>query len=176
LLTTLVYAFVSADATEEPPPQPSVWERFLERAWAVIVIDFVCSEITAIGLVFLESGQTLQVLGGFLAFGLSVLVIFADASATIDDDVTVWNVIPRAFLHSMSVTFGLRAFSRALALFSLQLLLFVAANLVYVSFGHIPAVERSFWAFVPLSTVVTVPFSALLVLVYADAKRALANE
>lgn len=176
LLVTLVYAFASADAAETPPAQAAVWERFLERAWAVIVIDFVTSELTTAGWVYTLSSQTLEVIGGFIAYGLSVLVIFADASATVDDDVTVWTVIPRGFLRSIAVTLNARTLVRALALFSLELLIFAGTIAIYESLAWLPEAQRLFWGTVPLLTITVVPISALIVVVYADAKKALANE
>ncbi|MBV8331430.1 MAG: hypothetical protein JO192_01715 [Candidatus Eremiobacteraeota bacterium] len=175
LLVTLAYAFVWADAQEAEQSEHSVWERFLERAWAVIVIDFISGEITSAGWVYSLSSETLQIIGGFLAFGLSVLIIFADASATIDDDVTVWTVVPRGFMRSMAVTLNGRTLIRALALFALELLIFAGTSAIYDAFPRLPETARFFWAAVPLSTVTAVPLAALLVLVYGDAKLALAN-
>ena len=176
LLVTLAYAFVSADDREEPQPDALTWERFLERAWAVIVIDFLCGEVLTAGWVYSFANDALQVVVGVAAFGLSVLVIFADASATVDDDVNVWTVIPRAFLRSAAVALTPRVLVRALALFSLELLIVAAQNTLYFGLGGAPEPQRSFWASVPLLTLTAVPLSALVVLVYRDAKRALVHE
>lgn len=169
ILTTLVYAFVSADARREPVPARVVWERFLERAWAVIVIDFVLTYVAAIGLSGTASADPLDAIVGILAIGLSVVLVFADAAATVDDDVTVWSLIPRAFGRSLVGACRGPVFLRALAILALQLLVFALENQLYALLTHLHVSDAAFWSQVPLLTVAVLPLSALTVLVYLDA-------
>lgn len=172
ILTTLVYGFVAADARPEPAAASSVWERVLERSWAVIVIDFVVSYVTALGLAGSTSPNALDLIAGLSAFALSVLFVFADASATVDGDVGVLTVIPYGFVRSVQAAWRRPVLPRALAIFSIQLL--VAAVQIALGAllqrGHVA--DALFWSEIPLLTVVVPPLSALTVLVYLDARAA----
>jgi hypothetical protein len=169
LVTALVYAFVSADAGEAPAAESLVWERFLERAWAVIVIDFLLTDIATAALVYSMSAKPLELVGGLAAFAFAVLTVFADAGAVVDDDVTVWTVIPRALLRSITTTWNSTIFARALAIFSLQLLAFVAQNALYFGLMHFDVSQALFWAEIPMATLITPPLAAITVVVYRDA-------
>ncbi|HEY1655467.1 MAG TPA: hypothetical protein VGF86_10160 [Candidatus Tumulicola sp.] len=178
ILTTLVYAFVAADARAQPVETRAIWERFLERSWAVIAIDFVLSIVSAIGLGSGASGNFIDVLGGVAIVGLSAMLVFADASATVDDDLTVWSVVPRAFARSLTAAWQRSVFPRAFAIFGLQLLVFALQSALYalLQHGHLP--NALFWSQIPLLTVAVPPLSALTVLVYlaADSAHARAPE
>lgn len=169
LLTALVYAFVSADAGESRVAERLVWERFLERAWAVIVLDFLLGYVWTAALVFSMSANFLDLLVGVVGFIFSVFVVFADAAAVVDDDVTVWTVIPRSLLRSISTTWSSTVFSRALAIMSIMLLEFVAQNVLYFAFAQLHVPEPTFWAWDPIATLVTPPIAAITVVVYRDA-------
>ena len=172
LFVTLVYAFVWSDAAETPFPIAKVLERFLERAWAVIVIDFLLTELGTIALTKSLSSSIVDIVTGLVAFALSVLLVFADASATVDDDVTVWNVVPRAFVRSITAAWTSTTFSRALAIYSLVLLLSALQLAIYFAMerGHVP--QAAFWSSTPLLTIAVAPISALTVVVYRDARSA----
>ena len=178
ILTTLVYAFVAADVRSGAVAAAIVWERFLERCWAVIAIDFVLSLLSALGLSGSDSGDVLAVAAGMAFFILSGLLVFTDASATVDDDLTVWSVIPLAFARSMSAAWQRAVFPRAFAIFALQLLVFALQSALYALLQHDRVPDALFWSEVPLLTVVLPPLSALTVLTYlaAIAGRAEASE
>jgi hypothetical protein len=150
---------------------PAVWERFLERAWAVIVIDFIGSWL-ATKAFYANPASSLDEVAGIAAFTLALFIVFADASATIDDDVTVWSVIPRALLRSVIITLNPTTFVRALLLFSLFLVLLFAQFLAYVVLVRFHVAQALFWSEIPLLTVVQPPLAALTVLVYQDARPA----
>jgi hypothetical protein len=169
LLTALVYARVWGDSNEEVGPQ-AVWERFLERAWAVIVIDFAITWLwTRAQLAGFSSSAPLQIAGIF-AFAAVLFFIFADASATIDDDMTVFNVIPRAFLRSAMVTLNPAIYLRALVLVAFNLLLIYGQFAIYFALVRFGVAQTLFWTAVPLPTLATAPLAALTLLVYQDAK------
>jgi hypothetical protein len=174
ILTTLVYAFVAADARGKSVPAAAIWERFLERTWAVIVIDFILNQIVTIGIADSQSADPLDLLVGFLVFGLSTLLVFTDAGATSDDDVTVWSVIPRAFVRGVLAAWNRQIFPRALAIFSIWLLVneIQLGALSALQNAHMPLSQALFWTLIPLGTLVTPPLAALTVLVYLDATTA----
>jgi hypothetical protein len=169
LLTALVYAFVATDAVEPKPGALPPWERFLERAWAVIVVDFVVGMVTLSGLSTAASQNPLAGVFGIAAFALSALLVFADVSATVDDDVTVWSVVPAAFLRSVAAAWNVRIFARALAIVSIELLLVVAQYAMLYGLQHAGVHAAAFWAQVPLSTLATPPLAAITLVIYHDA-------
>jgi Ni,Fe-hydrogenase I cytochrome b subunit len=173
LLVTLVYAFVSADAAETPVAENLVWERFLERAWAVIVIDFLLSDVFAAAMTYSTSANPLEMIAGIAAFIFSVLAVFSDAGAVVDDDVTVWTVIPRSLIRSVVTTWNVTIFIRALAIFSMWLLAFVAEEALYVTLAHFAVPQALFWGNIPINTLVTPPIAALTVVAYRDATNVL---
>ena len=171
LLTALVYARVWGDSNENIPSQV-VWERFLERAWAVIVIDFLVSWLFERALVLGAAPTIVEQLGVFLAYTLVLFIIFADAGATIDDGVTVWSVIPLAIARSALVTLNPITFARALVLFCINVGVALAQFALYSALVHDRVGQALFWSTVPLATVVQPPIAALTLLVYQDAKTA----
>jgi hypothetical protein len=171
LLTALVYARVWGDSNEGIEPG-AVWERFLERAWAVIVIDFALSEVLTKAMVAAPPSSVPAEIAGIVAVGAVLFFLFADAGAVVDDGVTVWTVIPRAFLHSAIVTLNLTTFARALALFSIELLLLNCQLPLYFVLVRFHVAQPLFWSVVPLATIVQPPLAALTLLIYQDAKAA----
>lgn len=169
LVAALVYAFVSTDAGETPIAESLVWERFLERAWAVIVLDFLLSYVWIAALIYSTSANPLQLLAGLAAFGFSVVAVFADTAAVVDDDVSVWTVIPRSLVRSIVTAWNSTVFVRALAIVSLSLLEFVAQNTLYFALVHFNVPQAEFWAEIPIATVFAPPIAAITVVVYRDA-------
>lgn len=173
IFVTLVYAFVAADAaadaTDEPVSTKLVWERILERAWAVIVIDFIINEVTSAGLIASLSTDSLDLIFGMLVLVLSALLVFADTSATLDNDLTAWSVVPRAFVRSITIAWNRRTFARVLAIFAIEFLVFTVGLGLQGLFAARHLVDAAFWANVPLGAIATPPIAALTVLVYRDA-------
>jgi hypothetical protein len=168
-----VYAFVNADAGDSPIAETLIWERFLERAWAVIVIDFLVNDLATIALAYSTSSAPLELLIGLLAFALSILTVFADTSATVDDDVTVWTVVPLGIMRSAATTWNTTTFVRALAIFALQMLAFAVQEVLYFGLQHWGVPQALFWSQIPLETIVAPPLAAITLLVYRDAKTVL---
>ncbi|HKU80799.1 MAG TPA: hypothetical protein VJP76_01420 [Candidatus Tumulicola sp.] len=175
ILTTLVYTVAAFDV--RPPTGPdgerprsfSLWERFLERSWAVIVIDFLLSYVLTLGLAGTASTDLAEMFGGIAIVTASAMLVFADASATADDDLTPLLVLPRAFARSVAAVWQPAVFPRAFALLALQLAVVAlqsAAGALLLQ-AHVP--NADFWAQIPLLDVAVVPLSALTMLVYLDA-------
>lgn len=169
LVTAMVYAFVSADAGETEIAESLVWERYLERAWAVIVIDFLLTYVWTAALVYSTSANPLELVAGLAAFGFSVVAVFWDTAAVVDDDVNVWTLVPRSFLRSVATAWNSTVFVRALAIVSLSLLEFVGQSALYYALLHFKVPQAEFWAEIPIGTIVALPISALTVVVYRDA-------
>lgn len=175
ILTTLVYVVIAADirprseASGEAPVAAPLWERFLERSWAVIVIDFVLSYVLAFGLGGTASQDLAEVFGGVAIVAVSAMLVFADASAAADDDLTALSVLPRAFVRSVAAVWQPAVFPRAFALLALQLILVALQSAAYALLlrAHVP--NADFWSQIPLLGIATVPLSAFTMVVYLDA-------
>lgn len=175
MLTALVYAFVWTDAGAAEPDERSPWERFLERAWAVIVIDFALAYLNAYALAFALAGDPVAIVIGVLGLIASALLVYADASATVDD-ANVWLLIPHALSASLRTAWRGRTLVRTLAIFTFIELLFSVEQLLGAWFGELHLPHAEFWGDVPLGTLVTLPLSAVIVLVYRDAAAAARSE
>ena len=170
ILTTLVYVLVAYDADADPGGS-TVWERFLERSWAVIVVDFMLSYVSAVGLGLAASGSAIDLLSGAGVILLSAALVFVDASAAIDGGVTVWSVVPSAFAHGFAAAMQRIVFPRACAIMLLQLLVFLAQNALAALLQNRHVSDASFWSQIPLATLAVPPLSALTALVYLDASK-----
>lgn len=176
ILTTLVYVVVAADVRPRPEeaggetrPVAPLWERFLERSWAVIVIDFLLSYVLAFGLGGTASQNLADVFGGIAIVAVSAMLVFADASAAADDDLTPLTILPRAFVRSLGAVWQPAIFPRAFALLALQLLVLALQSAAYALLLQARVPNADFWAEIPLLGIATVPLSALTMLVYLDA-------
>jgi len=170
LLTTLVYAFVWADTGSEAPPAGSIWERVLERSWAVIVVDLGVTFVQSSGVAGIQSGDPLAIASGVAVLIVSAPLIFVDTSATVDD-MPVWWILPGAFWHGLRTVRSGTAFLRAIAIVALGLLVLLAEGqlLDWMLSAHVA--NAAFWAEVPLVAVTIPPLAALTALVYRDAKK-----
>ena len=169
LLTTLVYAFANNDASETPQAARPVWERFLERAWAVIVIDFLGTYLTSVGLAGTMSNDVAAAIVGIVATIVAILIVFADVAATVDDDPAVWSLLPRSISKSARAVTRPKVLARAVALYALGLLVFAVQESIVLLLTNAHAANVEFWSEVPLQTVATVPLAALTLVVYRDA-------
>jgi hypothetical protein len=173
ILTTLVYAFVWSDSDEAPQTAGSTWERVLERAWAVIVIDLLFSILVNTGLHGIALQDPIDVVLGIVILVVAVPLVFADTSATVDE-MPVWWLLPGAFWRSLRAARG-TVYLRAVAILALGLLALFAQQPLFDWMHHAEIANAEFWAAVPLNAITVTPIAALTALVYRDATRKPAN-
>ena len=174
ILTTLVYAFVWNDSDEAPQTAASTWERVLERAWAVIVIDLLFSILVNTGISALVVQDPIGVVLGIVILTVAVPLVFADTSATVDE-MPVWWLLPGAFWRSVRAARG-TVYLRAIAILALGLLSLFAQKPLFDWMHHAQIANAEFWAAVPLNAITVTPIAALTALVYRDATRKAAND
>jgi hypothetical protein len=169
LLTTLVYAFVWADSDDTPQTAASTWERVLERAWAVIIIDLVLTILINTGIGGIVAQDPVDVVLGVVILVIAAPLVFADASATVDA-MPVWWLLPGAFWRSVRAARG-PAYLRAIAILALVLLSSLVQKPLFdwMQAAHVAYAE--FWSEVPLNAITVAPIAALTALVYRDATR-----
>ena len=171
ILVALIYAFIWGDAREEPLSNAAIWERFLERTWAVIIIDYCWSQLASLALAFSLAPDFLYVLIGMIATVLATLLVFADASATTDDDVTTWIVPLQGFVRSAVAAWKAAIFPRALAIYAIEILLFAASQALAQALHAQHIADADFWGQALIGTLTAPPLAALIVLVYRDASK-----
>lgn len=166
ILVTLVYAFTAADALEQNEPNTSIWARVLERAWAVILIDFVVTIFFEGGLGLLSSGSVLGPLIGTLLLLITATLLFADLIATIDDRIGHIFLIPRAILRSIVIALHPRTILNVMILFSAQLIVGYMFNELYrgLRIEHVP--HPLLWSILPLNALTAVVFAAITLAFY----------
>jgi hypothetical protein len=174
LLTTLVYAFVWADSAEEPQPAASIWERVLERAWAVIVIDLLLTILINTGLIAILAQDPIDIVLGIVILVVAAPLVFADTSATVDE-MPVWWLLPGAFWRSVRAARG-PAYLRAIAILALILLSGLVQKPLFDWMQAAHIADAEFWSEVPLNAITVTPIAALTALVYRDATRKTAND
>jgi hypothetical protein len=170
LLVTLVYAFVWADSDPDPQPASATWERVLERAWAVIVIDLFVSLVQGQGVAGIASSDPFEIVFGIAILLLTAPIIFVDVSATVDN-LPVWWILPGAFWRGVRAVRSRPAFLRAIAIIAIGLLVFLGEVHLFDWMHHAGIANADFWSHVPVDTIGAVPIAALTALVYRDATR-----
>jgi len=168
----VVYASVSADADAAPRNERAVWDRILERSWAVVVVDLIGTYLLSFGIGATMVADVLSFVTGLIALLLSVLLVFADTSATIDDGMPVWWLVPGAIGRSIVTAWRGGMMVRAVLIFSIGFFASYLAGGLFALMGsaHIP--NADFWAQLPLDDILTPPLAAFTVLVYRDARLA----
>jgi hypothetical protein len=168
MLVALVYSFARSDTSETPLSAQEIWERLLERAWAVVIVDFITGWIFANGF-YLSLSPTIgpQILGVML-MAVSIPLVFADASAVADDNLTAWNVIPLAFLNGIRRAYAPAIFPRALLVYALNALFFFSSQELAAGLDAQHVANPLFWGTTPLNTLVTPGLAVLTMVIYRD--------
>ena len=168
VLTTIVYAFVAADARDSDAPAEPIWPRILERAWAVIVIDLglgLLQQNIMGGPATLGVGGVLE---GVLLLFMTTSLIFADASATVDDGDSALLLIPRSLGRSIAVVFAGGLFQRGLIVLAVQLVAAFAVLFAYAAASAHHLKHGDLWTLLVFNTILGVPIAAFTMLVYLE--------
>ncbi|MGR4064036.1 MAG: hypothetical protein ACLQPV_01145 [Vulcanimicrobiaceae bacterium] len=178
LQTAIVYAFVAADSLAEPVTAGRTWARALERAWAVIVIDFIATLIQIWGAPAGGGSDPLAIVLNVVTILIVVTLVFADAAAVIDDEEVDSGenavlrgllLVPRSLARSVTLVLVGGFVIRAFFLFGLE----IATELLSVAAGaglhswH--AGGADFWAQCAIPTLATAPIAVATAVFYIDA-------
>ncbi|HLI96465.1 MAG TPA: hypothetical protein VKT72_10320 [Candidatus Baltobacteraceae bacterium] len=164
LVITAVTVFVSADATGTLSLAQR-WERVLERAWAIIIIDVGLSFVNASGLQTVQAGDALDVVFGFLTLLLSGMLLYAEPFAAIEKDTQTLTIVPFAILRSMMLAWV--NMSRVFALLAVQIALDIAVLLAEQGALH-AGIDARLWVDLLMQTLLAAPLAALYTVAYLD--------
>jgi len=177
LQTAIIYAFVAADSLAEPVTPGRTWARALERAWAVIVIDFIETLVQIWGAPA-DGADPLAIVLNVVTILIVVTLVFADAAAVIDDEgegegnavLRGLMLVPRSLVRSVTLVLVGGFVIRAFFLFGLEIateFLSVGAGL---AFHALHAGGADFWAQCAIPTLATAPIAVATAVFYIDAE------
>lgn len=166
LVIVVVTVFAAGDATGTMTTAQR-WERIVERAWAIVVLDVGLSFVQISGLQTMLLGQSSagDIVMGFLTLLLSAMLVYAEPFAALEKDAQALTLVPFAVLRSMML--GWVNISRIFSLFAVQIAVMIAGLLIdqaTAKAGHDTAALIS----LAFGTVLSVPLAALYTVAYLD--------
>jgi hypothetical protein len=165
LLITIVIVFIAGDATGTLTVAQR-WERILERAWAIIIIDMGITFVGSSGLVTMQAGahgaDAQNLLFGFLAMLLSGMLVYAEPFALVEAEIHALTVIPFAILRSMMLAWV--NISRIFALLAVA----IAADMISLFIEQKASHAGAVWVEMIVDTLLTAPLAALFTVAYLD--------
>jgi hypothetical protein len=166
LVIVVVTVFTGSDATNTLTTAER-WERILERAWALIVLDVGLSFVQISGLqtMLLGASDAGDTILGFLTLLLSAMLVYAEPFAALQKDVQTITLLPFALLRSMML--GWVNISRIFSLFAVQIAAMMAALLLDQAVAKAGA-DAAALISLAFGTVLSAPLAALFTVAYLD--------
>lgn len=164
LVTIVVTVFIGADATGTLTTAQR-WERIVERAWAIIVIDVFLSFVAASGIQAVQTQDAVNAIFGFLTLLLAGMLVYAEPFAALEKDAQILTVVPFAVLRSMMLAWV--NISRVMALLAVQ----IALDIILILAGQgaqRARLDSGLWVDLLLQTLLTAPLAALFTVAYLD--------
>ncbi len=166
LVIVVVTVFAGADATNTLT-MAQRWERILERAWALIVLDVGLSfvQISGIQTMLLGASDAGNTIMGFLTLVLSAMLVYAEPFTALEKDVHTITLLPFAVLRSMMLAWV--NVSRIFSLFAVQIAVIIAGILVHQAALKSGA-DAAVWIGIAFGTFMSAPLAALFTVAYLD--------
>lgn len=158
--------FAAHDAREIELP---VLSRFVERAWAVIVVEFITTALAATAQAGFAMGSGGTTLFATLLLTFTAMLIYAPADALLGDTESPLLLVPHAFTTSLRLAW--RNISRVFALFSILLGAELVTALIDLRFDLLHRHQTGFWVNEPIVDVVTVGLAVIVTAAYVDLTR-----
>ncbi len=163
---TLVIALTLA--TFEGASVSAGLSRALERAWAVIVINFVVTYIFAEGAGAVGAGNIVDRILGIILLLFAASLIFAEVVAVTIDDERWWMLVPASLGTSVRIALTGAVMWRVLALFALAVFPAFLESGLNDAMTKAHVTHPDFWSSFPLAIVWSVPLNVLTTLVFFD--------
>ena len=165
LLIAVTTVFIGADATRTFTTAQR-WERILERAWAIIVVDMGISFVAGSGLFTAQAGavsaDATNLLYGVLTVLLSGMLVYAEPFIMLENDAHTLTMVPFAILRSMMLAWV--NIPRIFALLAVTIGITLIATLAEQT---APVAARA-WIEMIVATIFTAPVAALYTVAYLD--------
>lgn len=165
LVNAIVTINVGADATGTLPTAAARLERFVERTWAIIVIDVAITLVGQIGFDTASAPDAGDILLGVLVLFLAAMLVYAEPFAALEKDVQTLTVVPFAFLRSMMLCWV--NMPRILSLFMIQIAVTIV-QLELAQFSARAGTQTVMLVTLAYVTVASAPLAALFTVAYLD--------
>jgi len=143
--------------------------RLADRAWAVIILEFVISMLRLASEVTLGSGHAGGVFTGTVVLTFVALLIYSPVDACLREDGAPLTILPNALGQSIMLSW--RRISRAFGLFALILAVELIELLTFVALGEKHVANAEFWGNVPFGAFATILISVIVTAAYVDLVR-----
>lgn len=167
LITVVATVFSGADATGILPTARERWSRIIERAWAIVVIDFGITYIWQKGSAALAASNSDfgAVLLGMLVLIAGAMLIYAEPFVCLEEDVRMRTILFAAVVRSMTLAWV--NMSRVFSLFAIQLGLGILALLAHDA-AHSKGMHDANWVDLAFAAFITAPVAVLITVAYLD--------
>lgn len=154
------------DAREDDVPLLS---RLVERAWAVIVVEFVETFLVAFAELGFAPGGGANALFATVLLTFSAMLIYAPVDALLSETESALLLVPSAFANSLGLAW--QNISRVFALFSIVLSVRLIVELVTLRFDVLHRPASAFWATDPIADAGTIAIDIAVTAAYVDLLR-----
>lgn len=144
--------------------------RLTDRAWAVIVLEFVISMLRLASELTLGSAHSGGVFTGTMVLTFVALLIYSPADACLRENGAPLTILPNSL--GQSIVLAWRRISRAFGLFALVLAVELIELLTFVELGEKHVANAEFWSNVPFGAFATIAISVIVTAAYVDLVRA----
>jgi hypothetical protein len=165
IVNAIVLINAGADAAGVLERMHQRFERFSERAWAILLIDAGVTLVGQIGYDALAAHDYSVMLQGMIVMFLAAMLVYAEPYAALENEVNLVTLLPSAILRSMMLAWV--NVSRVFALFAVQIALAIVQILLLQGMAHAGArsLDLMNLAYV---TFTAAPLSALFAVAYLD--------
>jgi len=149
--------------------QEPIASRFLDRAWAVIILQFLLSMLRLTSEVTLASGGGAGLFAGTVVLTFVALMLYSPVDACLREDGAPLTLLPNAIAQSLILSW--RRISRAFGMFAIVLSVEMIELLTLVALinRHVPNAE--FWANIPIDPCATILIFVIVTAAYIDLTR-----
>ena len=165
LINAVVILNAGADAAGALPSMRARVERFLERAWAIIILDAGITLVGQIGFESLQSTDLLGMLQGLLVMFLAAMLVYAEPFACLENETQTLTIVPFAILRSMMLAWV--NMSRVFSLFAVQIAVTILGLLLVRLFGGAQT-QLTDMVSLAYDTVTSAVLAALFAVAYLD--------
>lgn len=140
------------------------WERIVERAWAVILIDLAIGITQSAGVAYATVGDVGLRLQGLFILLMSTMLVYAEPYAALEQDISQITLVPFSLIRSMMLAWV--NFPRILVFFTIVL----ASNIGYKLLTAVQAQPAGLSSAIQMAynTVISMVLSALFAAAYLD--------
>ncbi|MBV9269796.1 MAG: hypothetical protein JO165_01790 [Candidatus Eremiobacteraeota bacterium] len=143
--------------------------RFLDRAWAVIVLQFVISLLRLFSETTLASAGPGSVFLGTIVLTSVALLIYSPVDACLREEGAPLTLLPNAL--SQSIALSWRRVSRAFGMFAVILSVEMIEQLTFLTLVNRHVANPEFWANIPFDPFATMVISVIVTAAYIDLVR-----